>query len=181
MIKEIIEQNPKTAGELMTLKRKLAKRFGEKIPRHSDLWREYLALVKTGKIKYDEKFARLLKRRAVRTLSGVAAVAVLTKPWPCPGQCIFCPTEKNVPKSYLSNEPAVMRAIRNNFDPYQQMRTRLEALEINGHRPEKIELIVIGGTWSVLPTAYKFWFIKECFRAANRFQRRNKKEEEEKK
>jgi elongator complex protein 3 len=169
MIIEIIKQKPKTAAQLMVLKRKLAKKFGQKIPRHSDLWREYLVLVKTGKIKFDEKFARLLKRRAVRTLSGVAPVAVLTKPWPCPGDCAFCPTEKNVPKSYLSNEPAVMRAIRNKYDPYEQVRTRLEALEINGHRPEKIELIVIGGTWSVLPRAYKFWFITQCFKAANDF------------
>ena len=176
MISEIIRQKPRNARELMALKRKIAKKSGEKIPRHSELWREYLALAKSGKIKYDEKFARLLKRRAVRTLSGVAPVAVLTKPWPCPGRCIFCPTEKNVPKSYLSNEPAVMRAIRNKYDPYLQVRTRLEALEINGHRPEKIELIVIGGTWSVLPRAYKLWFIKECFRAANERQRKNKKE-----
>ncbi|MDD5528131.1 MAG: tRNA uridine(34) 5-carboxymethylaminomethyl modification radical SAM/GNAT enzyme Elp3 [Patescibacteria group bacterium] len=169
MIEEIIRQKPKTAAEIMALKRKLVKKSGGKIPRHSELWREYLLLVKSGKIKFDEKFARLLKRRAVRTLSGVAPVAVLTKPWQCPGKCAFCPTEKNVPKSYLSNEPAVMRAIRNKYDPYEQVRTRLEALEINGHRPEKIELIVIGGTWSVLPAAYKFWFIKECFRAANEF------------
>jgi elongator complex protein 3 len=69
-----------------------------------------------------------------------------------------------------------MRAIRNKYDPYEQVRTRLEALEINGHRPEKIELIVIGGTWSVLPTAYKFWFIKECFRAANGYQLKIKNE-----
>ncbi|MDD4901559.1 MAG: tRNA uridine(34) 5-carboxymethylaminomethyl modification radical SAM/GNAT enzyme Elp3 [Patescibacteria group bacterium] len=168
MIGEIIKQKPKTAAELMALKRKLVKK-GEELPRHSELWREYLLLVKSGRVKFDEKFARLLKRRAVRTLSGVAPVAVLTKPWKCPGKCAFCPTEKNVPKSYLSNEPAVMRAIRNKYDPYEQVRTRLEALEINGHRPEKIELIVIGGTWSVLPRAYKFWFIKECFRAANEF------------
>jgi elongator complex protein 3 len=169
MIKEILRYKPKTAEELMVLKRKLAKKMGQKILRHSDLWREYLSLVKKGKVKFDENFAKLLKRRAVRTLSGVAPVAVLTKPWPCPGHCAFCPTEKNVPKSYLSNEPAVMRAIRNKYNPYEQTRTRLEALLINGHRPEKIELIVIGGTWSVLPTAYKFWFIKECFRAANEF------------
>jgi elongator complex protein 3 len=68
-----------------------------------------------------------------------------------------------------------MRAIRNKYDPYEQVRTRLEALEINGHRPEKIELIVIGGTWSVLPTAYKFWFITQCFKAANEFASRNAK------
>jgi elongator complex protein 3 len=112
----------------------------------------------------------LLRKRAVRTLSGVAPVAVLTKPWPCPGKCAYCPHEKNVPTSYLSNEPAVMRAIYNKYNPYKQVYSRLKSLENNGHRPEKIELIVIGGTWSALPTFYKYWFIKECFRAANKFK-----------
>ena len=112
----------------------------------------------------------LLKKRAVRTLSGVAPVAVLTMPYACPGKCAFCPSEKNIPKSYLSNEPAVMRAIRCGFDPFLQVSSRLKALEDNGHSPEKIELIVIGGTWSFLPKKYKFWFIKECFRAANNYR-----------
>ncbi|HTW97105.1 MAG TPA: tRNA uridine(34) 5-carboxymethylaminomethyl modification radical SAM/GNAT enzyme Elp3, partial [Candidatus Methylomirabilis sp.] len=89
--------------------------------------------------------------------------------WPCPGKCAYCPSEFDVPKSYLSNEPAVMRAIRNKYNPYEQVRSRLLTLVANGHQPEKIELIVIGGTWSVLPRSYKFWFIKECFRAANEF------------
>ncbi|HBR79071.1 MAG TPA: tRNA uridine(34) 5-carboxymethylaminomethyl modification radical SAM/GNAT enzyme Elp3, partial [Candidatus Moranbacteria bacterium] len=75
--------------------------------------------------------------RAVRTQSGVAVVAVLTKPSTCPGKCIFCPTEKNMPKSYLSNEPAVMRAIMNKFDAYNQVQSRLMALELNGHSTEK--------------------------------------------
>ena len=114
---------------------------------------------------------RYFRKRAVRTLSGVAPVAVLTMPYSCPGTCAYCPNEKDVPRSYLSNEPAVMRAIRCDYNPYVQVQDRLRALEANGHAPEKIELIVIGGTWSVLPVAYKYWYVKECFRGANDFAR----------
>lgn len=111
----------------------------------------------------------VLRRRAIRTLSGIAPVAVLTKPYPCPGNCAFCPSEKNVPQSYLSNEPAVMRAIRCGYDPYVQVQDRLRALIANGHEPVKIEIIVIGGTWSYLPKKYKYWYIANCFKAANDF------------
>ena len=168
-IQEILRKKPKTEKELLGLKRSAAKEAGRPILRNSEISQEYFRQLSEGKIKADENLEKLLRKRSVRTLSGVAPVAVLTKPFACPGKCAFCPTEKDVPKSYLSNEPAVMRAIRNKYDPYEQVRTRLEALEINGHRPEKIELIVIGGTWSVLPTAYKFWFITQCFKAANEF------------
>jgi elongator complex protein 3 len=168
-IKEILRKKPKTEKELLGLKRQAAKDAGRPVLRNSEISAEYFKLLEQGKIKADENLERLLRKRSVRTLSGVAPVAVLTKSWKCPGHCAFCPSEKNVPKSYLSNEPAVMRAIRNKYNPYLQVRTRLLTLVANGHRPEKIELIVIGGTWSVLPMAYKYWFIKECFRAANNF------------
>jgi elongator complex protein 3 len=94
---------------------------------------------------------------------------VLTKPYACPGTCVYCPTEKAVPKSYLSNEPAVMRAIANQYNPYSQVQSRLKMLHLNGHATDKIELIVMGGTWSYFSRQYKYWFIKECFRAANEF------------
>ncbi len=116
------------------------------------------------------KRQKILRKRPIRTLSGIASVAVLTKPYPCPGTCIYCPTELGVPQSYLSNEPAVMRAIRCKYDPYRQVQLRLRALEANGHEPTKIELIVIGGTWSVLPKKYKYWFIANCFKAANEYK-----------
>ncbi len=135
---------------------------------------ELLAIIKKMPKKEQVNFTKLssvLKKRAVRTLSGIAPVAVLTKPYPCPGNCAYCPNEKNVPTSYLSNEPAVMRAIICNFDPYRQVITRLGSLENNGHEPNKIELIVIGGTWSYLPEKYQYWYILNCFKAANDFQR----------
>jgi elongator complex protein 3 len=174
IILEILKNKPKIEKDLLSLKRKVAKKLGQPLLRNSELRREYLRLLAEGKIKISMVLEKLLRKRAIRTLSGIAPVAVLTKPFPCPGKCAYCPHEKNVPTSYLSNEPAVMRAIRNKYNPYDQIRGRLAVLEANGHKPEKIELIVIGGTWSVLPRAYKVWFIKECFRAANEFELRIK-------
>lgn len=112
--------------------------------------------------------------RLIRTQSGVAVVAVLTKSYPCPGKCIYCPSEKDMPKSYLSNEPAVMRAIDSHFDPYRQMQNRLRSLELNGHQTDKIELIVMGGTFSFLPKAYQKKFIIRCFQGANEYKQNRK-------
>jgi len=150
--------------ELMAAKRKIAKKYGLPIFKNSDILRELKGSGSSSAI-----LRRILRKREIRTMSGIAPVAVLTMPYPCPGKCAYCPTEKDVPQSYLSNEPAVMRAIRCNYNPYSQVQLRLSALEANGHEPEKIEIIVIGGTWSVLPTEYKYWYIKECFRAANEY------------
>lgn len=136
---------------------------------NAEILKEYKKLVTNKKIKENKNLELILRKRSVRTMSGVAPVAVLTKPFACPARCAYCPTEENVPKSYLSNEPAVMRAIRCGYDPYAQVASRLRALENNGHQPNKIELIVIGGTWSVLPREYKYWYIMQCFKAANDF------------
>ena len=140
-------------------------------PTNADLREIYNKLVLTKKIKSSSVLEKAMLSRAIRTQSGVAVVAVLTKPSSCPGKCIFCPTEKNMPKSYLSNEPAVMRAIMNKFDAYNQVQSRLKALELNGHSIEKIELIVMGGTFSYFPKSYQKKFITECFRAANEYNK----------
>jgi len=166
-VKELLKLNIKSKDDLMRAKRKIAKKFGIKILRNSEILKAYKEMVAEGEIPESRLQERILRKRAIRTLSGVAPVAVLTKPYPCPGQCAYCPSEANVPKSYLSNEPAVMRAIRCHYHPYEQVQQRLRALEANGHEPTKIELIVIGGTWSVLPDKYKYWFITNCFKAAN--------------
>jgi elongator complex protein 3 len=157
----------KNEQELSAAKRRLAKKFLCAIPNGSDLIAG-LRLLPEAQAK---PLKKLLKKRSVRTMSGIAPVAVLTTPYPCPGRCAYCPTDKDVPQSYLANEPAVMRAIHCKFNPYEQVIYRLTALEANGHEPTKIELIVIGGTWSSLPATYKYWFIKECFRAANDYQK----------
>ena len=110
-----------------------------------------------------------IRKKPTRTQSGVAPITVLTKPFPCPGKCIFCPSDIRMPKSYLSDEPGAQRAERNWFDPYLQTYNRLQALQNIGHSVNKAELIVLGGTWSYYPESYQIWFIKECFRALNDF------------
>lgn len=98
----------------------------------------------------------------------MAVITVITKPYPCPGECLYCPAEPDMPKSYLPNEPACMRAVLTKFDPYQQVEVRLKSLTLTGHPTDKIELIVLGGTWSAYPKNYQTWFIKRCFDACNR-------------
>lgn len=115
------------------------------------------------------KLRRWLQMKPTRTISGVAPVTVLTKPFPCPGKCIFCPNDVRMPKSYLSDEPGAQRAEKNYFDPYLQIYSRLKALSDMGHSTDKIELIILGGTWSFYPEDYQRWFIYECFRAMNEF------------
>jgi len=171
-IRELLHQKINSREDLAMVKRKLAKKYKIGILYNSEILQAYRRQISQKKIKPSLFLEKILRKRAVRTMSGIAPVAVLTKPYPCPGRCAYCPTEKNVPQSYLSNEPAVMRAIRCGYDPYKQVQLRLRALEANGHQPTKIELIVIGGTWSALPEKYKYWYIKECFKAANRYESR---------
>jgi elongator complex protein 3 len=103
----------------------------------------------------------------MRSLSGIVSVTVLTKDYICPFRCAYCPKEKNIPQSYLSTEPAVARAMLFNFNPYKQVSGRLKVLNIGGHETSKVELIILGGTFSFLPKSYRQWFLKRSFDAAN--------------
>jgi elongator complex protein 3 len=174
-IEFILKSKIKSRNDLMLAKRKAARLFGVGLVDNSELSRYYQKKIEAGLCRPDYELLSLLKKRSIRTMSGIAPVAVLTKPYPCPGNCAFCPTEKDVPQSYLSNEPAVMRAIRCGYNPYVQVQDRLRALIANGHEPTKIELIVIGGTWSYLPARYKLWYIASLFAAANQFSIKNEK------
>jgi elongator complex protein 3 len=127
----------------------------------------YNGLVETGEWPADPKLLATIRMKPVRTLSGVTTVTVLTKPYPCPGKCIFCPTDARMPKSYLPDEPGAMRGLQNNFDPYLQVSTRIEALEAVGHPTDKIELLILGGTWSSYRRDYQEEFIRRCFEALN--------------
>lgn len=121
-------------------------------------------------IAQEENIYKLLRMKETRTISGVTPVTVLTKPFPCPGKCIFCPNDVRMPKSYLSDEPGAQRAISNKFDPYLQTFNRLLAFKNTGHPIDKIELIILGGTWSSYPDSYQIWFVKRCFDALNDFE-----------
>ncbi|PIP27102.1 MAG: tRNA uridine(34) 5-carboxymethylaminomethyl modification radical SAM/GNAT enzyme Elp3 [Candidatus Moranbacteria bacterium CG23_combo_of_CG06-09_8_20_14_all_39_10] len=166
-IKLAMEAGIKDSHDFSRLKKSICKKLGVQPPTNADMREHYEKLVAKKEIYRDPDFEKILLSKKIRTQSGVAVVAVLTKAYPCPGKCIYCPSEKEMPKSYLSNEPAVMRAISAKFNPRKQVQNRLRALELNGHQIDKIELIVMGGTFSYLPKNYQTKFIAECFRACN--------------
>ncbi len=175
IIKKLIQKKVKTTEEFFVWQRKLSKESKKPFPTNIKLLKAYRDLVKAGKIKVSPVLENLLKTRKIRTLSGIASITVITKPYPCPGKCLYCPDEIDMPKSYLANEPACMRAVLTKFDPYKQVDARLKSLEMTGHATDKIELIVLGGTWSAYPKNYQTWFIKRCFDAANRKASKNLK------
>ncbi|MDH5448078.1 MAG: tRNA uridine(34) 5-carboxymethylaminomethyl modification radical SAM/GNAT enzyme Elp3 [Candidatus Bathyarchaeota archaeon] len=115
------------------------------------------------------KLLSVLKRKATRTISGVTIIAAMTKPWPCPhdAPCAYCPggPSQGVPQSYTGYEPAAMRGIQNQYDPYMQVRSRIKQLKAIGHVVDKVELIVMGGTFPNTPTDYQEGFVKGCLDA----------------
>jgi len=127
----------------------------------------YHEMVRNNEMGTDAHLLESLRMKPMRTLSGVTTVTVLTKPYPCPGKCIFCPTDVRMPKSYLADEPGAMRGLEHDFDPYLQVKSRIQALESLGHPTDKIELLILGGTWSSYRRDYQEWFVKRCFDAMN--------------
>ncbi len=132
-----------------------------------DAWRAFAG--QDGVPAYDEGMLHKLRRKPVRTMSGVTPVTLLTKPFPCPGTCIFCPNDVRMPKSYLADEPGAQRAEKNAFDPYLQTYMRLQTYHNLGHSTGKIEIIILGGTWSFYPETYQIWFVKRIFDAMHDF------------
>jgi len=122
--------------------------------------------------KRNGKIVELLRIRPMRTISGVNVIAVMTR-GECPGKCIYCPRGENAPKSYTGREPAAMRAIQNEYDPFRQVNSRIRQLEEIGHRVSKCELIIMGGTFNSMPEKYQKWFVKRCFDAMNGFNSKN--------
>ena len=106
-------------------------------------------------------------KKITRTISGVTPVAVMTQPMKCPGQCIYCPTYSTAPQSYTPESPAVLRGKQCDYDAGKQVKLRLKALAEMGHPTDKVELIVMGGTFLACPKDYQYQFIKQCFDALN--------------
>ena len=173
LILQIIAQNSEqklNLDDLKDIKRDFAKKQKlPDIPTNIKLLRAYHELLSDKKIEKNIEIESLLKKRAVRSQSGIVAVQVLTKPYPCPGQCIFCPNEQWMPKSYISSEPGAMRALLNQFDPIKQVYNRLLSLTMTGHQTDKIEMIVLWWTWDFYPNDYKIDFIKNLYDACNTF------------
>jgi elongator complex protein 3 len=127
----------------------------------------YQQLVAAGTMLFERRVMHRLQMKPVRTASGVAPVTVLTEPAGCPGRCIFCPDAEGMPKSYLPDEPGARRAAECGFDPYLQVRTRLDTFAAMGHTADKVELLILGGTWSAYSRHYREEFVKRCLEAMN--------------
>ena len=127
----------------------------------------YREKVSLGEWEDDPVLLAKIRMKPIRTLSGVTTITVLTKPHPCPGECIFCPSEEGLPQSYLSDEPGARRGVEHAFDPFTQVSSRLKALHEVGHPTDKIELLILGGSWTAYPPSYREWFIRRCFEALN--------------
>jgi len=166
-LREIIETlkrtpNP-TRNQVNTLKIKTAaKHHLEKVPSNADI----ISLLTR---KENKQILPILRRKTTRSISGVTVIATMTKPYPCPQPepCAYCPggPAQGSPQSYTGYEPAAMRGTQNNFDPYQQVKSRVQQLTAIGHKVDKIELIIMGGTFPATPLEYQTWFIQRCLDA----------------
>ena len=136
----------------------------------SDLVAGFRLLIDEGEIDPDPVLLDRIRMKPVRTSSGVAPVTVLTAPAGCPGQCIFCPDDLRMPKSYIYDEPGAQRAERDGFDPFKQTLGRIDAFESIGHDTSKVELLILGGTWSAYGQDYREWFVRRCFDAMNSYR-----------
>ena len=151
-----------TEREKLIPKRAILPYFLQVKQKNDELWQSWNVTP-----ELEERFIRSVRMKPRRTASGVATITVITRPHTCSSNCIYCPCDLRMPKSYLANEPACQRAELTFFDPYVQVAARLQALHQMGHSTDKVELIVLGGTWSDYPEGYQYWFIKELFRALN--------------
>ena len=151
-----------TEREKLIPKRAILPYFLQAKQKNNELWQSWNVTP-----ELEERFIRSVRMKPRRTASGVATITVITRPHTCSSNCIYCPCDLRMPKSYLANEPACQRAELTFFDPYVQVAARLQALHQMGHSTDKVELIVLGGTWSDYPEGYQYWFIKELFRALN--------------
>ncbi|MGQ9710888.1 MAG: elongator complex protein 3 [Anaerolineae bacterium] len=151
-IQSVLRRHPRPGGGLFS---------------RDHLLRAYRRLCAQGRMAFDPSLAQALGRKPTRTISGVAPVSVLTPPHPCRGECLYCPAVPNAPKSYLPDEPGVQRAIRFRYDPFAQTAGRLQALENIGHPTDKVELLILGGTWSDYPRDFQEWFVRRCLDAMN--------------
>jgi elongator complex protein 3 len=153
--------NPKPKDFLALTKQICSKYKLSSIPGNEDI------LKHAGQNKQIKK---LLKVKPVKTASGVAVIAIMPKPYSCPhGRCIYCPggVVDNVPLSYTGKEPCARYAQRFDFNPFMQIRSKMDQLSSRGHGLDKVELVIVGGTFPFFPSEYQREFVKLCFDALN--------------
>ncbi|TRO44632.1 tRNA uridine(34) 5-carboxymethylaminomethyl modification radical SAM/GNAT enzyme Elp3 [Candidatus Bathyarchaeota archaeon] len=160
IIDDLMRLQKPTQSDVTLLKTRTAAKYHlNQVPSNSEI---IVALTPNQK----RKLLPVLRRKTTRTISGVTVVAVMTKPYPCPQPepCAYCPggPTQGVPQSYTGHEPAAMRGKQNNYDPYLQVKSRIEQLNAIGHIVDKAELIIMGGTFPATPAAYQTWFIQRC-------------------
>jgi elongator complex protein 3 len=156
LIKQLMDESDLDHDRIKQLKRTYAKKNQlSTVPSNVQLIHAYKKLIRETNQEVNPDFLNLLKKRSIRSQSGIVPLQVLTKPFRCPGECIFCPNDFTMPKSYINTEPGAMRALLNNFDPIKQVHNRLLSLTLTGHTTDKIEMIVLGGTRDVYPKEYK--------------------------
>ncbi len=163
IIDKIISGEFTNDKDLTKIKLWACKKFNLKIfPRNSQI-------LSAATEKEREKLIKVLRIKNIRSVSGVYIITVMPKPFPCPKDepCIYCPGGPtfNTPQSYTGNEPAGRRAIEHNFDPYNQVKSRINQFHIMGHNVDKVELIIFGGTITAYPKDYLEWFVTQCLNA----------------
>jgi elongator complex protein 3 len=168
IIRDLMAIPSPTTMDLNRAKARIASKY------HLEKTTSNAEIIRSLKPSYRARLLPLLTRKMTRTISGVTIIAAMTKPFDCPQTepCAYCPggPKQGVPQSYTGHEPAAMRGLQNQFDPYEQVKTRIEQLRAIGHRVDKVELIVMGGTFPATLLDYQRWFVQRCLDAitANR-------------
>lgn len=166
ILERIIEKNIQK-DEIEDLKRNVCGEFGaSKVPTNGEL-------LSKATDKQQDIVENVLRRKPVRTASGVSPVAIMTSPKMCPhGKCLYCPGGPaseftDSAQAYTGDEPASRRAKQNDYDPYGQVTLRLNQLQYIGHPVDKIDLILMGGTMTSRSHDYQEWFVKRALQAMN--------------
>ena len=184
MVAELVEARPENERDLTKVLTK-SRRKHKMIPKKSQLLHMYRTMRSAGEIEEVPHMERLLMKKSGKSSSGVLVITVVTSPYPkvgdkvqtfsCKWDCHYCPNEPGQPRSYLHDEPSVLRANQNSFDACLQFTDRAAVLAQNGHPVDKIEIIVLGGTWASYPHQYQEEFCRDLFYAANTFYEREKR------
>jgi elongator complex protein 3 len=158
IISTLLSMESPTHEDVNRLKIKTAAKYHlQAVPANADL-------ISALSLQEAKRLLPILKRKATRTISGVTVVAIMTKPYPCPQPepCAYCPggPTQGSPQSYTGFEPAALRGTQNRFDPYEQVKSRIRQLTAIGHKVDKVELIVMGGTFPATPMEYQTRFIQ---------------------
>lgn len=175
MASKTYADNKEYEEEIIRTRRRL-----KTMPRKAQMNHIYRKMLASGNVIRNKSFEQCIVARKVRSLSGVLVITVFTSAYPinedgvaqpfsCRHDCYYCPKEPGLPRSYLSDEPGVARGKRHKWDPVDQFLARAFTYQLIGHEVDKIELLVLGGTWSEYPRIYQQTFLRDVYWAANTF------------